>query len=128
PHDLPVDTMEALTELHFGDLEGLTYEEIQTRYPEIFLSWMERPTETQFPNGETFQEMRRRVLGALDLLLARHPKKSIAIVAHKGVIRLLVAQALSIPDAQIFRIAQRDAAINRIDYFDYGAIVELVNG
>jgi len=128
PHHLPVEMLDALSEIHFGDFEGLGYDEIEMRYPELFQSWMERPTETRFPNGEDFQEMRRRVLDALNLLLTRHSKEPIAIIAHAGVIRVLVAQALSIPDSQIFRLAQRYAALNRIDYFEHGAVVEMLNG
>ena len=128
PHGLTVEIMDAFAEIHFGDFEGLTYEKIQERYPDIFQSWMERPTETRFPTGESFGEMRGRVLDALEVVLARHPKQSVAIVAHAGVVRLLLAEALSIPHHQIFRLAQRHAAINRINYFDHGAIVELING
>jgi alpha-ribazole phosphatase len=128
PHHLTVHAIDEFAEIHFGDFEGLTYEEIRARYPDAFRDWMERPTETRFPNGESFSEMRTRVLRALELLLARHQQQSIAIVAHAGVVRILVAEALSIPHHQIFRLAQRYAAINRIDYFDHGAIVELING
>ena len=128
PHGLPFQKLEELAEMNFGDLEGLRYEEIQQRYPEIFQSWMTRPTETRFPNGESFTEMKARVLGALDLVLSRHRNQSIAIVTHAGVIRLILAQALCIPDNQIFRLAQGHGAINRIEYFDHGPVVQLMNG
>jgi len=72
--------------------------------------------------------MKARVVGVLDLLLCRHGNQSIAIVTHAGVIRLILAQALCIPDNQIFRLAQRHGAINRIDYFDQGPVVKLMNG
>jgi alpha-ribazole phosphatase/probable phosphoglycerate mutase len=128
PHDLTVQTVEDLGEIHFGDLEGLTYEEIQTRRPDIFESWMARPAETQFPNGESFQQMSVRVLRAFDSLISNHRNQSIAVVAHSGVIRVLLGNALSIPSNEIFRLAQRYGAINRICYFEHGPIVELING
>jgi broad specificity phosphatase PhoE len=114
--------------MNFGDLEGLRYEEIQQRYPEIFQSWMTRPTETRFPNGESLTEMKGRVLSTLDLLLSRHRNQSIGIVTHAGVIRLIIAQALCIPDNQIFKLAQGYGAINRIEYFGQGPVVKLMNG
>ena len=128
PHGLAVRPLEDLAEIHFGDLEGLTYEEIQKRYPDIFESWMTRPTETQFPNGESFQQMSVRVLRAFDSLTSNHRNQSIVVVAHSGVIRLLLGKALSIPSTEIFRLAQRYGAINRIRYFEHGPIVELING
>jgi len=128
PHHLNVETLDGLVEIDFGDLEGLTYQDIQASHPEVFESWMSRPTETRFPNGEDFRQMRERVLKTLDAVLARHPASAIGIVAHAGVLRIILGHALSIPDDRIFRLAQRYAAINRIDYFDDGPIVQLVNG
>jgi alpha-ribazole phosphatase len=128
PHGLSVQTVPDLREMHFGDLEGLTYEEIQERRPDIFQLWMTCPTETQFPNGECFRDLNVRVMRALDQVLARHNGESIAIVAHAGVIRLLLGRALSIPDKEVFRLAQRYGAINRVRYSDHGPIVELING
>lgn len=123
-----VEIRDAFREIHFGDLEGLSYEEIQMRYPAVFESWMARPTETQFPNGENFGQMQKRVLDAMDILVGRHRGEAIAVVTHSGVIRMLVAHALSVPDSEIFRLAQSYGAINRIDYFQNGAIVGLLNG
>jgi len=128
PHGLPVQIMNDLAEMNFGELEGLKSEEIQARYPEIFRSWMTTPTATFFPNGETFGDMNARVVGALDSLLSRHSKQTIVIVTHAGVIRLLLAKALCMPDDQIFRLVQDYGAINRIRYFDDGPVVELMNG
>ena len=70
----------------------------------------------------------KRVNAALDSLLRRHRNESIAIVSHSGVIRFLIGWALSMPADQIFRLAQRHAAINRIRFTEQGPIVELING
>src|SRR5215471_12106018 len=37
-HTLGVETLEALSEIAFGDFEGLRYDDIQTQYPDIFQS------------------------------------------------------------------------------------------
>jgi len=128
PHGLPVQIINDLVEMNFGDLEGLTFDAIQQSYPDVFQSWMTKPTATRFPNGESFAQMTARVLGVLDRLLSRHSKQSIVIVTHAGVIRLMLARALSLADKDIFRLAQDYGAINRIKYFEYGPVVELMNG
>jgi len=128
PHGMPFHIMNDLAEINFGDLEGLRYEEIEKRFPEIFRSWMTSPTETAFPNGENFTQMSARVLGAADFLLCRHRNECVAIITHAGVIRLILAQALCIPGNQIFKLAQGYGAINRIEYFQDGPVVALMNG
>jgi alpha-ribazole phosphatase len=128
PHGIAVQAMAGFAEMHFGDLEGLSYAEIEARYPDVFRSWMSNPTETEFPNGESFVRMRTRVLRAMDLLVSRHENATILVVSHAGPIRALLSAALGMPDHLIFRLEQKHTAINRIRYEDSGAIVQLMNG
>ena len=123
----PLEALDALAELHFGEFEGRPYDEIAELYPDLYRQWMEDPTEVEFPGGESFLKMRARVTEAAQMLRARHTGQSIAIVTHGGVTRILIADALAMPPANIFRIAQRYAAINLIQYFDDTPVVELVN-
>ena len=127
-HDVSVETIQGLAEIHFGDFEGLSYDEIQERFPEIYQQWMDQPTVVRFPNGEDLPGLRRRAMAALHSLAARHAGESVAVVTHAGVVRIVLADALGIPDSHIFRLAQDYAAVNRIDYADHGATVKLVNG
>ena len=116
PHGLQVETVDGLAEMNFGDLEGMTYEEAKERFPAVYQSWMTQPIETQFPNGENYREMKLRVLRAFDSILERHHNESIGIVAHAGVNRIILCKALSIPEADMFRVAQPHCAINRIEF------------
>jgi alpha-ribazole phosphatase len=111
-HTCPVEVIPDLCEMNFGDLEGLPYDEIATRYPALYREWMETPTRVRFPNGENFSEVRTRVLHAFDTIQRRHEGQTIAIVSHGGTNRILLARALQIPDACIFRLAQDYAATN----------------
>jgi alpha-ribazole phosphatase len=122
-----VETVAALRELDFGEWEGRRYDEIAAMYPELYQQWMERPTETQCPGGERFCDMRARVIPATRELRARHEGESIALMTHAGVIRIILANALGMPPANIFRIGQRYAAINVVRYFDESPVVTLVN-
>ena len=126
--DCPAECVEALRELDFGAFEGRRYEEIAELYPALYQEWMDRPTEVQFPGGESFRDMRARVLAAAADLRARHTGNAIALVTHGGVNRIILAEALGLPPAHIFRIAQRYAAMNLVRYFEDTTLVELVNG
>jgi alpha-ribazole phosphatase/probable phosphoglycerate mutase len=71
--------------------------------------------------------MRARVLEASAHLRARHSGESIALVTHGGVNRIILAEALRMESAGIFRIAQRYGAVNLVRYFGETPLVELVN-
>src|ERR1051326_174012 len=128
PHSLAVEAIGDLGEMNFGDVEGLTYEEAEASFPAVFQSWMARPTETQFPNGESFREMSLRVLRAFDSILQLHRNRSVAIVAHAGVNRIVLRRALAIPETEMFRLVQPHCAINRIECANGHSVVTLLNG
>ena len=123
-----VKIVEDVRELDFGEFEGRTYDEIAARYPDVYRQWMERPTKTHFPGGECFGDMCVRVVESVRRLRARHDGDSIAIVAHGGVNRIILADALGMDMAHIFRIGQRYGALNRVRYFGDDPVVELING
>ena len=122
-----VETVTTLREMDFGEFEGRTYEEIAAKYPDVYRQWMNHPTETSFPNGESFRSMSGRVIAAIRELRSRNSGRSIALVTHSGVIRIILADALGMDAANIFRIGQRYGAINLVRYFEDSPIVELVN-
>lgn len=117
-----------LQEINFGCFEGLTYSEIEKLYPEEFRVWMEHPAEIKFPQGESFAEVKARVLRFKELLLETHAGETVVLVSHGGVNRVILAEALGVQDDMIFRINQVYAAVNIIDYFQGSPIVRLVNG
>jgi len=117
-----------LQEINFGRLEGLSYDEIERLYPQEYQFWMGSPTEIRFPDGESFAEMKRRVLQFKESLFLVHDGGTVILVAHGGTNRIVLAEALAIPDDKIFRIDQAYAAVNVIDYFQGYPLVRLMNG
>lgn len=127
PLGSPITVEARFREIDFGDFEGKLYDDIAQTYPEIYRQWMEHPTETQFPNGESFAQMQARVIEAAHELYDRHRGQTFAIVSHGGVNRILLANALGMPDANLFRISQGYAARNLITRIGDYSLIELVN-
>jgi alpha-ribazole phosphatase len=124
---LDISVEAELCEIDFGELEGLTYDEVARRYPDEYRAWMERPTEITFPGGESFMTMRERVLRCAARIRASHSGQMVAVVTHGGVNRVVLADALGIAPRDIFRLDQSYAAISVIDYYDQTPVVRLVN-
>jgi len=75
-----------LRERHFGDFQGLTYDEIHELYPKEAEKWRSHIPEWFPPGGESLQTMRTRSLMALDELAGRHIGQQIIVVVHGGVL------------------------------------------
>ena len=117
-----------LSEIDFGALEGLTYEEAAERFPDLYQRWMRQPTEVKFPGGEGFAEMKVRVLDAISVIRNMHSDETVAIVSHGGVNRIVLAEALAIDARSIFHMDQSHAGVNIVDDFDDYSVVRLMNG
>lgn len=116
-----------LREVDFGDLEGRLYEEVEASRPELFRSWMEEPMRTRFPGGESFADLRARTLAAVKEIRLRHPRAAIAVVAHGGVTRTVLAHALTLPDEALFRLEQSYGGVSVVDWLGDVPLVRLVN-
>jgi alpha-ribazole phosphatase len=121
------ETIKDFAEIDFGDFEGLTYKEVERRFPESYRKWMETPTKVEFPNGESFAGMKRRVLRATADLRAKHAGEAIVAVAHGGVNRIILAHFLRIADEDIFRLEQTYASVSVIDFYGEFPLVKVMN-
>jgi broad specificity phosphatase PhoE len=114
-----------LREIDFGDVEGLGFDELP---PSLQRGLLEAPEEVRFPGGEAYTDVKTRVVAALEEIVERHEGETIAVVSHAGAIRAALAAWLLIPDEAVFRIDQRPAAVNVIEFHDGIPLVRLVNG
>jgi alpha-ribazole phosphatase len=121
---VPIEVAD-LREIEFGDVEGLEFD----RYPpQLQTELLNDPLSVRFPGGETYGELRMRVCRALDEVVRRHSDESVLIVTHAGSIRVALAAWLGIASEAIFRIDQRTASVNVVDWVEGTPIVRLLNG
>jgi alpha-ribazole phosphatase/probable phosphoglycerate mutase len=123
----PLIVDERLREIDFGLLEGLTYNEVADRYPDVWRVWMQAPVDVAFPEGERFDAFSARVGLAVAELPARHRGGGLVVVAHGGVNRLILARALGLDPRHMFRLQQTCGAVSIIDYYDDQAVVQVMN-
>ena len=116
-----------LRELDFGELEGRTYEEIAASEPALWRTWMETPTAVRFPGGESYADLRARLAKALEEIRAEHSGSVVAVVAHGGVNRALLAPALGLRDDEIFAIPQSYGGVSVVDWLADAAVAHSVN-
>lgn len=76
---------EGFREMHFGDFEGKTYDELKNFA--VYRAWIDEPFVVKPPNGEDFAMFEERVLAAFRALKLESEQY---FVLHGGVIRLLL--------------------------------------
>lgn len=103
-----------LMELHFGDWEMLTWDDIPR---DIFDLWAHDYANLAPPNGETFSQLQQRGVSLLEDVLAIYPTGNIAVVTHGGMIRALLAHVLNMSLKGLFRFT-----------IDYGSVTQLEFG
>jgi alpha-ribazole phosphatase len=123
-HGLEPIEVADLRELDFGEVDGLRFDELPL---ELQRGLLKRPTEVAFPGGESYGELRTRVLAALAEIVARHRCTAVAVVSHAGPIRAALATWLLMPDEGVFRLDQRHASVNIVDWHDGIPFIRLVN-
>lgn len=119
----------AFRELHLGRWEGLTREEGAAKFPEEADFRFRDLADTRVKDGENLHDLKARVMPALEGILNKHKGGHIAIVAHGGVNRVALCDAMRLPMENFFRIEQDYGCLNVIDYFDDGVkVIKLLNG
>jgi alpha-ribazole phosphatase len=126
--DLGPQTIPEFREIHFGAWEGLSFAEIAARYPADLEARFRDLASFRIPGGESLLDLSSRVLPRLGELIAGHHEEAIVIVAHAGVNRVILSEALGLPLDHLFRLDQNYGCLNIIDYFPDMAVVRLLNG
>ena len=112
---LPVQTHRGLTDINYGQWQGLTPDEARERWPEMVEAWYCTPESAQIPGGETLTALRVRTMEAARELAARHPGKTIVLVGHTVVNRAILLGALGLRSHFFWRLRQNPCAINVLE-------------
>jgi alpha-ribazole phosphatase/probable phosphoglycerate mutase len=128
-HNLSVNTCESLRELHIGDWEGRTWAELQETNPDDWQSRLQDLVNFQVPGGESLQDAADRIRPTIREIITRHLGGEVILVAHGGVNRIVLLDAIGASLEQVFSIEQDYGCLNIIDYLiDGNAVVKLLNG
>lgn len=121
---LKVTPIEELREVDFGLWEGLTWNEINERYPADFAAWDASPVRNTPTGGEKKESSRGRCRAAMEHILGS-AEGDVAIVAHGGIL-VFVADYLLRAQKDRNEIIVRNASITTIEYDKAAAVGKLI--
>lgn len=117
-----VHTDANLRERCYGVFEGMLYTDVEQQYPADFALWQARDIDAVMPPGErvaeSFRQFYARAISAIGEWAERHPGKTVAIVAHGGVLECAYREAvgMQLDSPRDFQV--KNASINRFTFSD----------
>lgn len=114
PHGLRPCLDLGLRERSFGRFEGLTWDEIHQRHPDEAARWQRREPGFAVGGGESLIDFSQRCVAAAQRAAAGHPGRTVAVVAHGGVLDCLyrAATGLALDAPRSWQLG--NATINRL--------------
>ena len=109
---MPIQLRTGLREIHFGDWEGRSWEEIEAADPAGASSWLKAYPHGTPPGAEAFCDFEHRVRNELAALAALADPKVAAAVTHAGFIRTALSLISGVTLVSITKV-------------DYGSVIAL---
>jgi len=86
-----------LRERNLGIFQGLTYEEIRSRFSQEYEPFKARHPNHAMPQGESACQQYHRIVECVKEMTHRHKGQRVVLVTHGGVLGILFRHALNIP-------------------------------
>ena len=131
-HDPKIEVRQTplLREMHFGDFEGLDWEQMQQRFPHLLedrQSWRNRGADFAAPNGESIADVAERIRQFVAMLDGYDSDETVLIVAHGGSLQVLMCHLLEIGPENWWRVRLSNAAVTMMETYDQGTALTLLN-
>ncbi len=102
-------------EIDLGEWEGQTFREIQEKSPESFEERWQNIEFFRSPRGESFEDLRNRVIPAFEKTLTKNPQGPLVITAHGGVFLVILREVLNLSLPQVFNLHQDYCGIHVLE-------------
>jgi broad specificity phosphatase PhoE len=116
-HKLEVEIAPGLIDFDFGKWQGLPHQEVKQRYKKLYARWLKEPHLVQMPDGESLDEVRERALNVVDEAAAKH-ERSVALVSHRVVNKVLICALLGLDNSHFWKIRQDICGMTTFAYAD----------
>lgn len=116
-YDIDYDVLDGLYERKAGLWGGLTFEQIEEKYPEMLDLYHSNPYEYWPEGGEPTLELKERVNNIISDIVAENEYKTVLIVTHEGVIQSVVASILGVPPENQGKIVIPTGSATQINFY-----------
>ena len=112
---LPVERVDELVDVNFGEWQGLTLDQVEELFPDLLETWKQEPGQVTFPGGESLEEVRMRCASLLRQAGKGRPGERVALFSHRVPLKVLVCEALGLGLEGFWRIRLDPASVSLIE-------------
>jgi probable phosphoglycerate mutase len=114
---LSYEVDERLYEIELGKLVGMNYEEVTTKYGDLFLRFYAEHDPVLDSFGvEPFASVKQRVKSLLDEALKKHEASNVLMVTHLDPIKAAIATLLDLKPEALYRWHIRNASLTLLKH------------
>ncbi len=114
-HQLEVEIAPGLIDFNYGEWQGLPHQEVKDRYQELYAEWITNPHQAKMPDGESLEDVRKRVLAVVDEVTAKYAG-TVILVSHRVVNKVLICALLGLDNSHFWNIRQDTCGITTFAY------------
>ncbi len=127
PLKLQVQPTEGLIDIDYGRWQGLSLKEAVEDDSKLYELWLKSPHLVTFPQGESLEQVQKRVVSAVESLVPQHPGQSIVLVSHKVVCKVLFCSLLGLDTSHFWELQQDPCAINLVEVGENAVAIVSLN-
>lgn len=112
---------EIIEDLHprkCGRFNGLTFEQVEEKYPEDLDKFINSPEIAVPEDAESITNFINRVNNSINNIIEKNLGNRIIIVTHKDVIKAAICCALNIPHSSLHKIYIKSGSATQISYYE----------
>ena len=126
-HNCPLINEPRLREMDFGAWQGMTYPEIQKTDKLNLEAWEADRLKNAPPGGETLCQFSSRIEAVYREIIQAHSEETVLMVAHGGLLKILVCLVLGLPPGRYWQIQLSTASLSEIWVYPEGGSLGLLN-
>ncbi|MDI6602182.1 MAG: histidine phosphatase family protein [Thermoanaerobacteraceae bacterium] len=126
--DLSFTEDHRLREMHFGEWQGLSFEQIAILDQAKLSLWRNHPAEVIFSGGESIDRVKKRALEFIKEIYPKYKCNNVLLVTHGSFIKILILSLLN-TDLNLYKnLKQDNTALNIVEINNEGkSILQLFN-
>lgn len=127
-HGIAVQRDARLREMNYGLWEGLPWQTIQEKYPDVMRQWRADPQSYCLPEGgESLGQVAARVNAVIDEVRAQHAGETVLVAAHGGTLQVLIGAAMGLPLRARWQFGIQPASLSEVHLYSDRAQLYLLN-